>query len=59
MELGRDGQISDLMDNGWYIDDDCQSRQMADRTMGGPTYMKSPDGILHEVGYGTTKPVTS
>ena len=59
MELGRNEQINDLMDRGWFFDEECEQKQMSRRSAGGLTYIKSPQGVLYEVGYGTTKPVTS
>ena len=56
MEAGRTQQIADLEEQGWVIDDECRVKQEAYTNMGGPTYMKSPGGVMHEVGYGEVKP---
>lgn len=61
MEQDRLQQIEDLEADGWVIDDECLVLQdrLANNGMpnlGGPTYMKSPAGVIHEVGYGEVKP---
>lgn len=53
VEQGRSRQISDLEEQGWVIDDECRVRQEADEAVfGGPTYMKSPEGVMHRVAGG-------
>ena len=58
MEAERAEQIADLEEQGWVIDDECRVKQEEDSIsmrMGGRTYMKSPTGVMHEVGYGEVK----
>ena len=56
MEAERAQQIVDLEEQGWVIDDECRVRQERDAAIGGPTYMKSPDGVMHEVSHGEVRP---
>lgn len=49
MELGRFDQINRLTEAGWYADEETQKFADLDResrVVGGPTYLKSPDGVL-------------
>ena len=52
MESGRSEQINSLLDKGWYFDEECDAMSRSRRSAGGPNYMKSPEGIMHAVGYG-------
>jgi hypothetical protein len=61
MEAEREQQIADLEEQGWVIDDECRVKQEAYANNGmpndgGPTYIKSPTGVIHEVSYGEVKP---
>jgi hypothetical protein len=63
VEQDRLQQIEALEEQGWVIDDECRVLQEAYDSngmpnLGGPTYMKSPAGVIHEVGYGEVKPIT-
>jgi hypothetical protein len=55
-------QIAKLTAEGWTIDKECEARQAALRYRklppgGTPVFIKSPDGILHEVMGGRVTPV--
>ena len=51
-EFGRLAQEDRLRSVGWYIDDECSALQSADESVGGPTYMKDPHGLMYEVSCG-------
>jgi len=57
MEYGRFKQVQDLEAAGWTVDEDCRRLQEADTSIGGPTYMRSPDGKVCEVTCGTETPL--
>jgi hypothetical protein len=57
MEYGRFQQVQDLEATGWTVDEDCRRLQKADMSMGGPTYMRSPDGKVCAVSCGTQEPL--
>lgn len=58
MEYGRFDQIDRLKKAGWTEDDECQQLYNdAPDVIGGPTYMRSPDGRIHAVTCGKETPV--
>jgi len=57
VEYGRFKQVADLKAAGWTMDEDCRLLQLGDQTIGGPTYMRSPDGKVYAVSCGTEKPL--
>lgn len=60
MELGRFKQIADLREKGWTTDEETamfHAMDARDMRVGGPSYMKSPEGVLCAVSGGTERPV--
>ncbi len=52
VELARGATIERLEAQGWVRDALCSELHRADVRMGGPTYMRAPDGRLHAVSVG-------
>ncbi len=52
VELARGATIAGLEAQGWTRDALCAELHRSDLRIGGPTYMRAPDGRLHAVSVG-------
>lgn len=57
VEFARFAQTKALEENGWTQDDECRRLQWADESVGGPTYMRDPNGLYYAVGCGKETPL--
>ena len=57
MDFEKFAYMDALRTEGWTQDEECAAMQEEDFRMGGPTYMRSPDGFVHAVSTGRQKPV--
>ncbi len=61
MEYGRFKQIQDLRSKGWFSDSETErlTKTRNEGVWGGPSFLRSPDGIIHEVGYERVTPANT